>query len=54
MPIYAVLVCTRFAAAAQVMMKFGAGHPVPNWPLPNRLQPARLQRALADSGVAGR
>jgi hypothetical protein len=30
--------CTVFAAAPQVMMKFGAGHPMPNW----RLQPAQL------------
>jgi multidrug transporter EmrE-like cation transporter len=28
-----VLGCTVFAAAAQVMMKFGAGQPMPNWPL---------------------
>jgi multidrug transporter EmrE-like cation transporter len=32
-PVYLVLGCTVFAAAAQVMMKFGAGHPMPNWPL---------------------
>ena len=28
-PIYLVLGCTVFAAAAQVLMKFGAGHPMP-------------------------
>jgi multidrug transporter EmrE-like cation transporter len=27
--VYLVLGCTVFAAAAQVMMKFGAGHPMP-------------------------
>jgi drug/metabolite transporter (DMT)-like permease len=28
-PIYLVLVCTLFAASAQVMMKFGVDHPMP-------------------------
>ena len=28
-PVYLVLGCTVFAAAAQVLMKFGAGHPMP-------------------------
>lgn len=28
-PIYLVLGCTVFAAAAQVLMKFGANHPMP-------------------------
>ena len=32
-PVYMVLGCTVFAAAAQVMMKFGAGHAMPNAPL---------------------
>jgi len=33
-PVYMVLGCTVFAAAAQVMMKFGAGHPLMgNWQL---------------------
>jgi multidrug transporter EmrE-like cation transporter len=32
-PVYMVLGCTVFAAAAQVMMKFGAGRPMPNAPL---------------------
>ncbi len=28
-PVYMVLASTAFAAAAQIMMKFGAGHPMP-------------------------
>lgn len=39
--IYLVLGCTVFAAAAQVMMKFGAGHPMP------RLEPAQLASWMA-------
>ncbi|HYA16959.1 MAG TPA: hypothetical protein VEF06_05805 [Bryobacteraceae bacterium] len=36
--IYLVLGCTLFAAAAQVLMKFGAGHPLP---IPDFSTPAR-------------
>src|SRR5882757_7583815 len=28
-PVYLVLVCTLFAASAQVLLKFGAQHPMP-------------------------
>jgi drug/metabolite transporter (DMT)-like permease len=39
-PVYLVLGCTVFAAAAQVLLKFGAGHPMPE------LHPGQLSSVL--------
>lgn len=44
--IYLVLGCTVFAAAAQVLMKFGAGHPMPQLDLAKPANWAPLAMAI--------
>lgn len=45
-PIYLVVVCTLFAAAAQILLKFGALHPLPPFHLSDSASVAAFLQAL--------
>lgn len=45
-PIYLVVICTLFAAAAQVLLKFGALHPLPPFHFSDSASVIRFVKAL--------